>query len=535
MGITGTPAAASCSSSHTGSRGSSDSDGCKQNTTATRPTSYDGSNSDVESTAYDEFADYHIKVAYGESEKRWSWRKLFKFFGPGFIICMADIDPGNLESSIQLAYVAKYKLLWLLLLAHVLSIVVQSLSARLGIVTGKHLAQHMRTQYPKKHSAFFWITCELAIIGADIQEVIGTSIALHLLAGIPIWAGVIITAVDSFLFLFVQKLGVRATELTFAVLVATMFVCFWIDMFRIKPPAGEVAKSLFYPRIPSGTIVQAVGTIRCVLMPHNFYLHSALVGSRKIDRTPRNRLRAVRQAIKYFRVETSVGIFFAFMINLAIVCVFVKVFEFLDLQEASYTPGFADCADGLGAVIGATARYIFIVGLLASGQSSTMAGTMAGQFVFEGFWSIPVKPWLRVAITRAISLVPALAVALAASSHMDTLDEVINVIQSIVLPFTIIPMLKMQAVPRIIGEEFAFGRWATCTMALLALAVCVLNAYMVASIIPLTSPGMYVAMVFTVAAYSLAVLYVALLPLKHQERAVVDRAPRQIRRFFNRE
>ncbi|KAI8322173.1 natural resistance-associated macrophage protein, partial [Martensiomyces pterosporus] len=370
-----------------------------------------------------------------------SLKKLWQFMGPGLLISQALLDPGNIESDISQADTSGYRLLWLLLVAHIVCIFVQSLAARLGVVTGRHLAQHI-----KMH--------ELAIIGADIQEVVGTATALHILTGIPIWAGVVITAVDSFVFLYIQRFGVRVTELVFAVLITTLAVCFWIEMFLIKPDAKEVVKGMVIPRIPQGSVVQAVGIIGCVLMPHNLYLHSALVGSRKLDRRAESREGAIREAMRYFRIETSISLVYAYLINMAVVVVFCKAFQMLDASGTPYSATLADGATVLSNVLGRGSKYVYAVGLLAIGQSTTMAGTLAGQYVTEGFWNMPVKPWQRVLITRAISLVPALAVALVASQHMDLLSEIINVIQALVLSFTVIPLLKLQAYPEVVGPEF---------------------------------------------------------------------------------
>ncbi|KAJ1835499.1 hypothetical protein LPJ63_001051 [Coemansia sp. RSA 2711] len=489
---------------------------------------------DASTAVEDAFQQHHVKIEY--DGRRFSLKKLWRFVGPGLLVSQALLDPGNIESDISQADSSGYRLLWLLLLAHVLCIFVQSLAARLGVVTGRHLAQHIRQQYPLAMSVVFWLLSELAIVGADIQEVIGTATALHILTTMPIWAGVVVTAVDSFLFLYVQRLGVRVTELVFGLMVTTLAVCFWLEMVLIKPDAGEVIKGMVIPRIPQGSAVQAVGIVGCVLMPHNLYLHSALVGSRKLDRREETREGAIREAMRYFRIETSVSLMYAYLINMSVVVVFCKAFEIMRGEGVPYVASLAEGATVLSHVLGSGSKYVYAVGLLAIGQSTTMTGTLSGQYVTEGFWNMPVKPWQRVFITRGISLVPALAVALTATAHIDLLSEIINVVQAVVLSFTIIPLLKLQAHGEIMGPEFVFGRAARIAAAALTLAIIALNAYMVASVIPLRSAGMYVALVAVVLVYALVLAYTAAFPLRcvWSRRVLVDRAPAGVRWLFGR-
>ncbi|KAJ1999547.1 hypothetical protein GGI04_004529, partial [Coemansia thaxteri] len=457
----------------------------------------------------DAFQEHFVKIDY-DGNTKFSLKKLWRFVGPGLLVSQALLDPGNIESDISQADTSGYQLLWLLLVAHIVCIFVQSLAARLGVITGRHLAQHIRLQYPRPFATALWVLSELAIIGADIQEVIGTAIALHILTSMPIWAGVVITAVDSFLFLYIQRLGVRATELVFGLLVSTLAVCFWIEMVLIKPDAKELIRGMVIPRIPQGSVVQAVGIVGCVLMPHNLYLHSALVGSRKLDRRPEAREGAIREAMRYFRIETSISLIYAYLINMAVVVVFCKAFDVLRAAGTPYVASLADGATVLSSVLGHGSKYVYAVGLLAIGQSTTMSGTLSGQYVTEGFWNMAVKPWQRVLITRGISLVPALTVALAATAHMDLLSEIINVLQAVVLSFTIIPLLKLQATVEVVGPEFVFGRVARGAAAGLTLAIVALNAYLVVSVISLDSAGMYVAMVAVLLVYIAVLSYTAL-------------------------
>ncbi|ORX68698.1 Nramp-domain-containing protein [Linderina pennispora] len=413
----------------------------------------------------DLYKNYHIKVDYNSEQTRFSFRKLLKFVGPGLLISQALLDPGNIESDISQAEVTGYKLLWLLLVAHVLCMFVQSMAARLGVVTGKHLAQHIKQQYPRWYRIIFWA---LSRIGDYRRRCAGGGGHSN---GVPHSYGH--PDLGRFLFLYIQRFGVRVTEMLFGLLITTLAVCFWIEMIMVKPDAKEVVKGMFIPRIPHGAAVQAVGVIGCVLMPHNLYLHSALVGTRKLDRSEASRVGAIREAMTYFRVEVVFSLIYAFLINMAVggrVC-----------QGNSHD--------------GRQGSWLCLRrGVLAIGQSTTMAGTMAGQYVTEGFWNIPVKPWQRVIVTRAISLVPALAVGIAATNHMDMLSEIINVIQSVVMSVTIIPLLKLQMYPEVMGKEFAFAHYIKAASFALVTAIIVLNAYMIVSVIPLDSAGMYVAL-----------------------------------------
>lgn len=480
---------------------------------------------------------HRVAIKYeAESSKKFSLRKLWRFVGPGLLVSQALLDPGNIESDISQAESARCQLLWLLLVSHVVCVGIQMLAARLGIVTGRHLAQHVRQQYPLGMAAVFWALGEIAIIGADLQEVVGTATALRILTGMPMWAGVLITAIDSFVFLYVQRFGVRVTEAVFGVLTTVLAVCFWVEMGMIKPDGREVMKGMVIPRIPQGTAVQAVGIVGCVLMPHNLYLHSALVGSRKLDSREEAQEGASREALKYFGIETAVSLTYAYTINMAVVVVFSTAFTRIaaaggEVPRASLEEG----ATVLAQVLGRGSKYVYAVGLLAIGQATTMTGTLSGQYVTEGYWNLALRPWQRVVVTRAISLVPALAVAIAASKYMDQLSEAINVIQAIVLSFTLVPLLRLLAHPEVMGPKFAFGRTTAIASTVLALAIVTLNAYMFSSVIPLDTAATCAGMAMAVIVYALAVAYVAVFPLRAawSHTTLVDRAaPEWVGRYL---
>ncbi|KAG2223121.1 hypothetical protein INT45_005677 [Circinella minor] len=387
------------------------------------------------------------------SDSCFSFKKLWKYTGPGWLMSIAYLDPGNLESDLQAGAVAGYKLLWLLLWSHIMGLVFQLLSARLGTVTGQHLAQLIRQVYTKKMSIALWAFAQIAIIGADIMEIIGTAIALHILLRLPLWVGVLITTVDTFTFMMIQRYGMRKMEAFFMVLILIMTTCFWVEMVVSKPDVPQIFSGMLIPIVPKNGVVQAVGMLGAVVMPHNMFLHSALVGSRDLGPEPTVRKR--QEANFYFGIESGLALFLSFLVNLAIVVVFAQVFYKPDAPENVELPGLADADAVLKRTLGSAAQYLWGAGLLAAGQSSTMTGTFAGQYVTEGFFgNIFRKDWHRVAMTRGISLVPSMLVAIFAVDHFDNMGELLNVLQSVCLPPVLIPILKLCASTSVMSPEF---------------------------------------------------------------------------------
>ncbi|KAJ1675406.1 hypothetical protein EV182_001335 [Spiromyces aspiralis] len=496
-----------------------------------------GADSDEFSTL--DMKGYAVDIEYrdrSEGGRQFSFAMLFRFMGPGFLVSIALMDPGNLEGDLQVAAAAGYKLLWLLLLSHIICFGVQTLASRLGVITSFHLAQHIKKQYPRPLSTFFWLMAELAIIGADIQEVIGTAIAIQLfIPSMPLWGGVLITAADSFVFLSVQQFGARITEFTFGTIIAVMATAFWVEMFMVKPDAKDVVKGIFIPQIPANAAIQAVGMIGAIVMPHNLYLHSALVQSRRIDRRPEFRIAAIKQANFYFLFETGLAILFSFLINLAVIVSFVEAFYQLDMAGISYVPSLQDGGRALQNVLGKAGRYVFAVGLLAAGQSSTMAGTLAGQYVTEGFWRIPLKRWQRIAITRCISLIPATVVSVLAAKNLDLLGEIINVVQTVQLPFTLAPLFKLLACTSVVGH-FASSRLERVACAVLVVAVYAINVYTLASEVSSGHLALRVVTYILLVAYGVAILYIYMRPLHTSTGSWVDGdgCPPALRRLFGK-
>ena len=452
---------------------------------------------------------------------RFSVRKLWAFTGPGFLMSIAYLDPGNIESDLQSGATAGYQLLWILMVSTILGLLLQRLAARLGVTTGAQLAEMCYRHYPRIPRLFLWVMTEVAIIGSDMQEVIGTAIAFYLLSNklIPLWVGVLITIVDTFLFLFLDRF-VRKLEMFFGFLITIMAVAFGYEFFRVLPNFVEILKGLFWPRIgdSNASIEQAVGIIGAVIMPHNVYLHSALVRSRNIDRTKKIR---IREANFYYFIESAVALFVSLIINIFVVCVFAEAFyinghnnpeilikdivgnnseqqfcaEFLNssdyIEDVYYLNGSISASSGtldvdlykgglyLGCRFGAVALYIWAIGILAAGESSTMTGTYAGQFVMEGFLNIKWARWKRVFVTRLIAIAPTLLTAVLANIRsLSNMNDILNVLQSVQLPFALLPILHFTNSAAVMGS-FRNGIFTKVIIWILALLVITINFYLV--------------------------------------------------------
>eukprot|EP01061_Rhynchopus_euleeides_P023356 TRINITY_DN38044_c0_g1_i1.p1 TRINITY_DN38044_c0_g1~~TRINITY_DN38044_c0_g1_i1.p1 ORF type:complete len:587 (+),score=253.52 TRINITY_DN38044_c0_g1_i1:109-1761(+) len=439
---------------------------------------------------------------------KFSFRKLWMFTGPGFLMSIAYLDPGNLEADLQLGASGKYELLWVLLLATIMGLILQNIASKLAVVSGRHLAQHC-TAYPTSVKYMLWVMMEIAVICADCQEVVGSAIAINLLSkrAVPLWAGCLITAADCFLFMLLDRNGIRRLEALFGVFITTMVVTFGFQYFSQLPPQDKVLEGTFVPRMSSNRNFQtSVGLIGAVIMPHNLYLHSALVLSRKVDRNfekegGQARYR-VTEALFYNRMESSLALGLSFVINLFVVAVFAHLAYYradgtavCTYDNQTVVPVSDDCDNIDGDCIGIgllTAGkcltdvyneewwlYIWALGVLAAGQASTITGTYAGQFIMEGFLDLRVKPAMRTFISRTFSLIPAMAVALATPGQpggMDNLNEWLNVVQSFQLPFAMLPVMYFASSQRINGE-FATMGWYAVVAWVIAVIVLVSNAY----------------------------------------------------------
>ncbi|XP_056131248.1 natural resistance-associated macrophage protein 2-like [Lampris incognitus] len=438
---------------------------------------------------------FEEKVPIPENvNQMFSFRKLWAFTGPGFLMSIAYLDPGNIESDLQSGAKAGFKLLWVLLGATIIGLLLQRLAARLGVVTGMHLAEVCNRQYPTVPRIILWLMVELAIIGSDMQEVIGCAIALNLLSvgRIPLWGGVLITIIDTFVFLFLDKYGLRKLEAFFGLLITVMALSFGYEYVLVRPDQRQLLKGMFVPYCEGCGPVQleqAVGIVGAVIMPHNIYLHSALVKSRQIDRGNK---KEVKEANKYFFIESAIALFISFLINVFVVAVFAEAFydktnsdvnalcnstfpnNTEKLEVDIYKGGLV-----LGCFFGPAALYIWAIGILAAGQSSTMTGTYSGQFVMEGFLNLRWSRFARVVLTRSIAITPTLLVAVFQDvQHLTGMNDFLNVLQSMQLPFALIPILTFTSLPSIMSE-FANGLVWKINGAVIILVVCAINTYFV--------------------------------------------------------
>ncbi|XP_030634874.1 natural resistance-associated macrophage protein 2-like [Chanos chanos] len=424
-----------------------------------------------------------------------SFRKLWAFTGPGFLMSIAYLDPGNIESDLQAGAVAGFKLLWVLLWSTILGLLLQRLAARLGVVTGMQLAEVCHQQYPRVPRIILWLMVEVAIIGSDIQEVIGCAISFSLLSAgrIPLWGGVLITISDTFLFFFLEKFNLRKLEAFFGLLITIMAVTFGYEYVLVAPNQGEVLKGLFVTYCPgcgSAELLQAVGIIGAIIMPHNIYLHSALVKSRQIDRANK---KEVSEANKYFFIESGIALFVSLIINIFVIAVFAEAFydkTNMEVNEKCNSTGSAhtdlfplnnETLDGvvLGCYFGPAALYIWAIGILAAGQSSTMTGTYSGQYVVEGFFNLRCSRFIRVFVTRLIAIVPTLSVAFFKDvQHLTGMNDFLNALQSVQLPFALIPVLTFTSQTSLMND-FANGIVWKILGALFIIAICGINVYFV--------------------------------------------------------
>ena len=436
-----------------------------------------------------------------------NWKTFLSYCGPGFLMCIAYLDPGNLEADLQVGAYTNYSIIWVLFTATIMGFVLQCMSAKLGVVTGKHLARICREQYDPWTARILWILIEFAIIGSDLQEIIGSAIAFQILFNFPLWVGCLITFVDTFTFLGIHFFGVRKLEAIFMMLISIMTICFFINFFAAKVPASDVLQG-FEPELHNYATNSAVGLIGAVIMPHNLFLHSALVLSRKINRRDS---RAIKEANKYNAIDAGFALAVSFLINLSIVSVFAK--QFFDKQCAELEDGPKACGTGPGTCnenpeeqcseIGLTnaadalqgvfhgnmVRVVWGLGLLAAGQCATMTGTYSGQYVMEGFLELKIPIWLRVTITRMLAIGPGIVVALATSHNQhitDTISEYINISQSCILIFALIPVLNFTSSKAIMGQHVN-SKIINIIIGVLSMLVFSINMYLVIDQTPNTS------------------------------------------------
>ncbi|HEY8548791.1 MAG TPA: Nramp family divalent metal transporter [Vicinamibacterales bacterium] len=369
-----------------------------------------------------------------------AWRKLFAFAGPGFLVAVGYMDPGNWATDLAGGSRFGYSLLWVIMMSNLMAILLQHLCIKLGVVTGRDLAQACRDHYPRPIAWFLWILAELAIAATDLAEVVGSAIGLQLLFGIPLLWGCVLTSFNVLLVLFLQNRGFRYVEALVFALVATVGVCFVAELFFSRPSLTGVLAGF----VPGSEILRnqemlyvGIGIIGATVMPHNLYLHSSIVQTRKFQRTPEG----LREAVKYATVDSTVALMFALFINASILIVSAAAFHYRGYGEvAEIQEAYKLLSPVLGVGVAST---LFAVALLASGQNSTLTGTLAGQIVMEGFLNFRMRPWLRRLITRVIAIVPAVIVIGLYGEHRTTdLLVASQVVLSMQLGFAVWPLLR---------------------------------------------------------------------------------------------
>jgi manganese transport protein len=391
------------------------------------------------------------------------WKQYRAFVGPALLVSVGYMDPGNWGTDLQAGAQFKYGLLWVVALSSVMAMVLQICSSRLGVVMGKDLAQACRDHYPAWTRWPNWLGCELAIGACDLAEVLGSAVAINLLFGIPLFWAVVITAFDVLLLLSLQGLGMRMIEAVIVVLIATIGICYFIEIFvlpQTKPSFLEMGRALVSPTFNNKEmIVLAIGIIGATVMPHNLYLHSALVQSRKLQSDDSS----IRKAIQFNTIDSTVALSLAFFVNAAILVLAGIVFFG---KESVTIPGgqvvhFDPDSDWirvapltLAPLLGTIAASIlYAVALLASGQSSTITGTLAGQVVMEGFMHWRIRPWLRRLLTRGLAILPAMVIiGLRGDSSVTDLLVLSQVVLAIQLPFAMFPLMHFTSSRRFMGR-----------------------------------------------------------------------------------
>ncbi len=372
------------------------------------------------------------------------WKRLLAFFGPAYLISVGYMDPGNWATDIEGGSRFGYALIWVLLMSNLMAVLLQTLSARLGIASGRDLAQSCRDNYSRPVSYALWFVCEIAIAACDLAEVLGTAIGLNLLFHIPMLAGIMITAVDSIFLLAIQNMGVRKFEAFILSLVFTVGLCFVYELV-LADPSWPSVMSGFAPSLPPDALYVAIGIIGATVMPHNLYLHSALVQTRSFAHTDEGKRRAAR----YNLFDTTIALNAAFFVNAAILILAATVFWKNKLVVTQLQQAHELLSPMLGTSFAAAA---FALALLAAGQSSTLTGTLAGQIVMEGFLNFKMRPFLRRLVTRLLAIIPAVVV-LTSTGESGTYGLLIlsQVILSLQLPFAVIPLIHFTSNARIMG------------------------------------------------------------------------------------
>lgn len=401
-------------------------------------------------------------------EKKGFWRTLLAFIGPAYLVSVGYMDPGNWATDIAGGSQFGYQLIWVLLMSNLMALLLQTLSARLGIVKGWDLAQASRQQYAKWANISLYVFAEIAIAACDLAEIIGMAIGLSLLFDLPLLYGVLITVLDTFLLMFLLNKGVRKLEAFILALISIIGLSFIVQMLIVKPDATEVAKG-FMPQSLSGSALYiAIGIIGATVMPHNLYLHSALVQTRKFGKDDAG----IKRAIKFNFIDSTIALNLAFFVNAAILVLAATAFhkngyfEVADIQDAHKL---------LTGIFGSLAPALFAIALIAAGQSSTITGTLAGQIVMEGYLNLRISPWLRRLVTRLIAIAPAVFVIFYfGEEKVGDLLILSQVVLSMQLGFAVIPLIHFNSSKKIMGK-FVIPNYIKVLAWVAAIIIVVLN------------------------------------------------------------
>jgi manganese transport protein len=460
-------------------------------------------------------------------QNKTGWRRLFAFIGPAYLVSVGYMDPGNWATDLQGGAAFGFQLIWILLLSNIMAILLQSLSARLGIVRRLDLAQVNRETYPKFVNFCLYLLAELAIAATDLAEVLGMAIGIKLLTGLPLMYGTIITVTDTFLFMLLQRYGMRKMEAFIFVLVATIGGSFLAEMIIAKPDLASAAKGLVPSALSPGALYIAVGMIGATVMPHNLYLHSALVQTRKIERTSAG----IKKSLWYNFIDSAIALNAAFFVNAAILILAATAFYQTGNQSiAKIEEAHALLAPLLGSKL---APILFAVALIAAGQSSTVTGTLSGQIVMEGYLNLRLNPWIRRLLTRLVAIVPAvLVIGLMGEGRVDELLVFSQVILSLQLGFAVIPLIHFVSDKKTMGE-FAIKFWVKTLAWIVASILVFLNANLVfdfakAFLVGPTPLFIKIVLVVSILFFFVLLLYIIMYPLiqskNKQERTALHGA-----------
>jgi manganese transport protein len=461
--------------------------------------------------------DVHNSVT---TEGKTGWKKLLSFLGPAYLVSVGYMDPGNWATDLAAGSQFGYKLIWVLLLSNMIALLLQNLAVRLGIVRGLDLAQASKNTYPRFVNFCLYVLAQIAIIACDLAEIIGMAIGLNLLFHIPLIWGVSITLLDTLLLLFLLNKGMRKLEGFIISLIFIVGVAFLAQMFIVKPDVVDIAKGFIPTQFNNQSLYIAIGIIGATVMPHNLYLHSSLVQTRKIDRSDAG----IKTAIKFNFWDTTIALNLAFFVNAAILILAASAFFGRGYHEVAE---IQDAHKLLSSIFGAMAPALFAIALIAAGQSSTVTGTLAGQIIMEGHLNLRIAPWLRRLLTRLFAIVPAFFTVLHAGSEgLGKLLILSQVVLSLQLGFAIIPLIHFVSDKKRMGN-FVIKPWLKIMAWIFAALIVGLNARLVMQEISTwadanPSSGNLVHFVITPIAISIGVLlvYVFLRPLlyKHSDK-----------------